>query len=135
MLSCPCLPSAGLQMCASIPFPTRDASNSWVGSLTGLQHSSYPLLMSLLYSWSVSANESIFLLLPAFLPDDWPPWGCCSWPCLHQVRCTSFYFVFHQLELHKTALVSGDCCQKLQSPSLLRSVALFMHLSTGRYLM
>lgn len=93
------------------------------------------LFWCLPYSWSVSANESIFLLLPAFLPDDWLPWGLCSWPCLHQVRCTSFYFVFHQLELHKTSLVSRDYCQKLQSPLLLGSVAFFIHLSADRYLM
>lgn len=48
-----------------------------------------------------------------------------SWPCLHQVRCISFYFVFHQQWLHKTPLVSGGCCQKLQSPLLVGSFACF----------
>lgn len=63
-----------------------------------------------------------------------------SWPCLHQVRCISFYFVFHHLWLHKILLVSGDCCQKLQSLLLVGSLACFpsnpiIHLPTDRHLM
>lgn len=88
-----------------------------------------------------SANENIFSSFPlSFLLD-----GCCpgdsdSWPCLHQVRCISFYFVFHQLWLHKTPLVSGDCCQKLQSPLLVGSFAGFpsapiRHLPADKHLM
>lgn len=70
----------------------------------------------------VSANEAFFFFFhfPLSLFSLMP--GCSgdsdSWPCLHQVRCISFYFVFHQLWLHKTPLVSGDRCQKLQSPLL-----------------
>lgn len=66
---------------------------------------------------SVSVNEIIFLPFSFSLMNGCPG-DSCSWPCLHQVRCVSFYFVFHQLWLHKTPLVSGDCCQQLQSPLL-----------------
>lgn len=75
----------------------------------------------------------IFLLMKAFFflsPFSFSLMTGCpgdsdSWPCLHQVRSISFYFVFHQLWLHKTSLVSGDCCQKLQSPLLVGSFACF----------
>lgn len=93
----------------------------------------------------VSANESIFLPLPPFSFSLMTgcPGDSVSWPCLHQVRCISFYFVFHQLWLHKTPLVSGDYCQKLQSPLFVGSFAcftpppqtLFIHLPTDRYLL
>lgn len=66
----------------------------------------------------VFSNESILLPLPPFSFSLMTgcPGDSGSWPCLHQVRCISLYFVFHQLWLHKTPLISGDYCQKLQSP-------------------
>jgi hypothetical protein len=111
-------------MCASNPFSIRDPPD-WCEASLGLQYSSSPF-------WCPFPTRGVFLLMKAFF--SFPlsflmigrP-GDSSWPCLHQVRCTSFCFVFHQLELHKTALISGDYCQKLQSPLLLGSVALFIH--------
>lgn len=77
-----------------------------------------------LWPIDVSANKSIFLPFFSSLMIGCPG-DIGSWPCLHQVRCISFYFVFHQLWLHKTPLLSGDCCQKLQSPLLVGSFACF----------
>ena len=92
---------------------------------------------------SVSVNEIFFLTFPPFSFSlmNGCPGDSCSWPCLHQVRGISFYFVFHQLWLHKTPLVSGDCCQQLQSPLLVGSFAcvppptLCVHLPADSHLM
>lgn len=60
---------------------------------------------TLYISWiELSVTNSIFPSFPALWTNC--PGNAHSWPCLHQVRQVSFYFVFHQLLLLNKALGS-----------------------------
>ena len=103
-----------------MPFPEKISSPTCRVSLRSKYGGIHPFISLCCHffpSWCSVFPPFSFSLMNAC------PGDSCSWPCLHQVRCIAFYFVFHQLWLHKTPLVSGDCCQQLQSPLLVGSFA------------
>jgi hypothetical protein len=61
--------------------------------------------------------KAFFSLFPfLLLLNDWLPWGLWQLAVFTSGKTHPIYSVFHQLWLHRVALVSGDCCHTLHSP-------------------